>query len=128
MNTLKIYNAINSIRYIIVLYLLLLPFTGHSQELGSNFNHNPEIIDFKYLEEAQVNWIRTTPRIMDYIYGDLRIKNDAGLSRIVEAGKKATSWHSGFAGILPKTICVFPQQIPGRKKNCSIPPQRSWRW
>ena len=57
------------------------------QEIGANFNHNPEIIDFKYLEKSKVDWVRATPRILEYVNGTLEVDTDPGLAKIVEAGK-----------------------------------------
>ncbi|WP_299556368.1 hypothetical protein [Seonamhaeicola sp.] len=60
---------------------------GLSQEIGANFNHNAEIIDFRYLEKAEVEWVRTTPRILDYVDGVLNIENDTALKKVIEAGE-----------------------------------------
>lgn len=108
----------NTTHRIVIVYLFFLSFNGYSQELGSNFNHNPEIIDFKYLREAQVNWIRTTPRIMDYVYGDLRIKNDPGLSRVVEAGKKGYKLAFGFRWDFAKNNMRIP--APGSPEEKAL--------
>lgn len=76
------------------LFFISIPF--FAQELGSNFNHNPEIIDFDYLKKAQVDWIRTTPRILDYVNGVLHVKGDPALSKVVEAGERGYKIAFGF--------------------------------
>lgn len=78
------------------IFIFLIPLQFLAQELGSNFNHNPEIIDFDYLKKAQVDWIRTTPRILDYVNGELQIAGDPGLSKVVEAGKRGYKLAFGF--------------------------------
>ncbi|WP_148044208.1 hypothetical protein [Sinomicrobium pectinilyticum] len=103
------------IRHIMILYLLLLSLTGYSQELGANFNHNPEIMDFKYLGKAQVNWIRTTPRIMDYAFGDLKAENDPALTRVVEAGKRGYKLAFGFRWDFAKNNMRIP--APGSREE-----------
>lgn len=49
------------------LLVLLFSICGNSllsaQEIGANFNHDPEIIDLNYLKKTPVEWIRTTPYI-----------------------------------------------------------------
>jgi len=45
--------------------------TASGAQFGANFNHNPEIMDFYYLRKAKAKWIRTTPRIFDFIDGHL---------------------------------------------------------
>lgn len=67
-----------------------------SQEYGANFNHNPEIIDFHYLERVKVEWIRTTPRILDYVDGKLDVETDPGLDKVVEAGRRGYKIAFGF--------------------------------
>jgi hypothetical protein len=66
------------------------------QEYGANLNHNPEIIDFHYLEKVKVEWIRTTPRILDYVDGKLDVETDPGLGKVVAAGKKGYKIAFGF--------------------------------
>lgn len=87
------------------------------QELGSNFNHNPEIIDFDYLEKAQVDWVRTTPRIMEYTDGTLSIENDPGLSKIVEAGKRGYKIAFGFRWDFAKNDRRIPEADSEEEKE-----------
>ena len=65
-------------------------------ELGSNFNHNPEIIDFHYLEKAEVDWIRTTPYIFEYIFGLRDVSSEQGLQKLIDAGIKGYKIAFGF--------------------------------
>lgn len=67
-----------------------------AQEVGLNFNHNPEILDFHYLEKTGVEWLRTTPRILDYTDSILQIENDPGLQKFIEAGKRGHKLAFGF--------------------------------
>jgi hypothetical protein len=67
-----------------------------AQELGSNFNHNPEIIDFDLLGLVGVEWVRTTPRILDYAHGDLSLEQDPGLQKVIEAGERGYRVAFGF--------------------------------
>lgn len=76
--------------------ILNFAFYAQAQELGLNFNHNPEIIDFDYIEKAQVKWVRTTPRILDYATGKLDIHEDEGLKKVIEAGEKGYKVAFGF--------------------------------
>ncbi|MCM8568304.1 hypothetical protein NE848_02875 [Gramella jeungdoensis] len=88
-----------------------------AQELGSNFNHNPEIMDFDYLEKAEVDWVRTTPRIMDYADGTLSIENDPGLSKVVEAGKRGYKVAFGFRWDFAKNDWRIPEPKSKREKE-----------
>lgn len=75
--------------YKIKISVLLFTITlfVNAQEIGSNFNHNAEMIDFEYLKKAQVEWIRTTPRILDYVDGILSLENDPALQNVIKAGE-----------------------------------------
>ncbi|MCK0137005.1 hypothetical protein [Arenibacter sp. S6351L] len=82
-------------------FLLPVVFLGlcliaRAQEIGANFNHNPEIINFDYLKKVKVEWIRTTPRIFDYIEGELELKSDTGLQKVIQAGEKGYKIAFGF--------------------------------
>jgi hypothetical protein len=76
--------------------ILKFVFYAQAQELGLSFNHNPEIIDFDYVEKAQVKWIRSTPIIPDYVKGKLDVNDDEGLRKIVEAGERGYQVAFGF--------------------------------
>ncbi|PWD98509.1 hypothetical protein [Marinilabilia rubra] len=86
-----------------------------AQEIGCNFNHNPEIIDFKYLEKIGVEWVRTTPRILDYVYGDKDLNNDEAIDKVVEAGKKGYKLAFGFRWGFKKYGMDIPK--PGSKEE-----------
>lgn len=58
-----------------------------AQELGANFNHNAENINFKYLKKSGVDWVRSTPRILDYVDGTLTLINDPAMDSLTKAGK-----------------------------------------
>ncbi|RAV29366.1 hypothetical protein DN748_07610 [Sinomicrobium soli] len=88
-----------------------------AQELGSNFNHNPEIIDFGYLEKAGVDWVRTTPRILDYADGKLKVKNDPGLSKVVEAGRRGYQVAFGFRWDFASHGETIPRPGSAREKE-----------
>ena len=74
----------------------LVSTNSYSQQLGLNFNHNPENIDFKYVKKIDVKWIRITPRILDYTDGILNAETDTGIQKIVEAGKMGYNIAFGF--------------------------------
>lgn len=80
----------------VLVFLCLYGTSFWAQELGANFNHNAEVIDFNYLKKVEVDWIRTTPRIMDYAFGKLSVHNDPALQKVVEAGKKGYKVAFGF--------------------------------
>lgn len=80
----------------IIVCILLFSSAIYAQEIGSNFNHNPEMIDFYYLEKAKVEWIRTTPRILDYVDGKLNIEDDPGLQKVIEAGERGYKIAFGY--------------------------------
>ncbi|MEO1013267.1 MAG: hypothetical protein AAFX53_18390 [Bacteroidota bacterium] len=84
-----------SVKVSLFTFFLITPLIW-GQELGSNFNHNPEIMDFYYLEKAKVDWVRTTPRILDYVDGKLDINSDPGLQKVIEAGKRGYKVAFGF--------------------------------
>ena len=52
---------------------------SEAQEIGANFNHDPEIIDFEYLQKTPVEWVRTTPYIFEYIRGEKSPETEVGL-------------------------------------------------
>ncbi|WP_134091292.1 hypothetical protein [Olivibacter sp. XZL3] len=70
--------------------------TVHAQEIGLNFNHNPENIDFTYVRKLPVQWIRTTPRILDYVDGRLDAASDTAIQKVVDAGKMCYQVVFGF--------------------------------
>lgn len=84
-----------SIRTSVFLCLLCLNWV-QAQEIGSNFNHNAEILDFDYLKQAKVGWVRATPRILDYVEGKLKVAQDPANQKMLEAGQKGYKIIYGF--------------------------------
>jgi hypothetical protein len=71
-------------------------FRASAQEVGANFNHDPEIIDFTYLKKTPVEWIRATPYIFEYIRGQKDPATEAGLEKVIEAKKRGYKVAFGF--------------------------------
>ena len=99
--------------------LLLLSFLNvgdsYSQQFGLNFNHNPENIDFKYVEKVNVKWLRTTPRILDYVDGKLNAETDTGIQKVVEGGEKGYHIAFGFRWDFKSRNLAMP--APGSLKE-----------
>ncbi len=76
-----------SIRIFLVLLTSFLWQHTQAQEFGINFNHNAEVLDLAYLKKTNTTWIRTTPRVFDYINGKLHIEGDPALQKVIDAGK-----------------------------------------
>ena len=73
-------------RKMTVLLLLLVFSNGiRSQELATNCNHDPILIDNRQLARAGVRCGRTTPRIYGYFNDSLNAATDEGLQRIIDA-------------------------------------------
>src|SRR3989337_2416174 len=68
-------------------------FLTNAQEIGANFNHNPEIIDFVYLKKTPVEWVRTTPYIFEYIFGNQSPSTDIGFGQFVDTKKHGFKGH-----------------------------------
>lgn len=85
-------------RYRAVLSLVMAFYTGAvtAQEIGANFNHDPEIIDFAYLKKTPVEWIRTTPYIFQYIQGEKNPETEPGLQKVIDASKAGYKVAFGF--------------------------------
>ncbi|MCX2575447.1 hypothetical protein [Pedobacter sandarakinus] len=84
-------------KVVIVLLLTTLFLSKVSaQQLGLNFNHNPENIDLNYVKKLNVKLIRTTPRILDYVEGKLHPKTDTALQKVIDAGKMGYEIAFGF--------------------------------
>jgi hypothetical protein len=66
----------------------------NAQEIGANFNHDPELIDITYLKKTPVEWIRTTPYIFQYINGQKDPRTEIGLTKVIEA--KKAGYHVAF--------------------------------
>ncbi|HEY1202836.1 MAG TPA: hypothetical protein VGE79_17740 [Niastella sp.] len=81
---------------LIIALLLLAGIPVAAQEIGANFNHDPEIIDFSYLKKTPVEWIRTTPYIFQYINGAKNAATEPGLAKVIEAKKQGYKVAFGF--------------------------------
>jgi hypothetical protein len=77
---------------------LVMAFYGvaNAQEIGANFNHDPEIIDMEYLKKTPVEWIRTTPYIFEYIRGEKDPATGTGLQKVIDAKKAGYKVAFGF--------------------------------
>lgn len=93
--------------FAIIFYSVLLPLSA--QEIGANFNHNPDIIDFEYLKKTPVKWIRTTPYIFEYINGERDIETEEGLTKVIEAKKMGYKVAFGFRWDFKKYNLNVPQ-------------------
>lgn len=82
--------------YLALLLGSLLITRIRAQEIGLNFNHNPENMDFNYIRQLPVKWVRTTPRILDYVDGKLDAVSDTAIQRVVEASKMGYQVVFGF--------------------------------
>lgn len=91
--------------------LLLSAQVTLAQEIGANFNHNPEIIDIKYLKKTGVDWIRTTPYIFEYINGQKDPATEAGLGKVIECKKAGYKVAFGFRWDFKKFNLNIP--VPG---------------
>ncbi len=85
--------------------------------LGANFNHQPEIIDFRYLEKSRTNWVRTTPYIFEYINGEKSASGDPGLGNVVEAGKRGYKVAFGYRWDFKKHDQRIPAPDSEREKH-----------
>lgn len=81
---------------LIIALLLVAGMPVFAQEIGANFNHDPEIIDFNYLKKTPVEWIRITPYIFQYINGAKNAATEPGLGKVIEAKKQGYKVAFGF--------------------------------
>lgn len=103
----------NFVKIVLIVCFLSFGMNSKAQELGANFNHNAESIDFSYLDQVEVEWIRTTPRIMDYARGKLSVDHDRALEKVIEAGEKGYKIAFGFRWDFKKHKMPIPK--PGSK-------------
>jgi hypothetical protein len=96
-----------------IVCLLVLVFFGkrvlNAQEIGANFNHDPEIIDITYLKKTPVEWIRTTPYIFEYINGQKDPATEIGLAKIIEAKEAGYNVAFGFRWDFKKHNLSIPE-------------------
>lgn len=83
-------------KYIFVLSFMISCLAVQAQEVGANFNHDPEIIDFAYLKKTPAEWIRTTPYIFEYINGEKDAATGTGLQKVIDAKKAGYKVAFGF--------------------------------
>lgn len=107
-------NAIKFITVAIILQVLSIT-NSNAQQLGLNFNHNPENIDFNYVKKIGVKWLRITPRILNYTDGILNADTDTGIQKIVEAGRMGYNIAFGFRWDFKHRNLAVPQ--PGSPKE-----------
>ena len=88
-----------------------------AQEIGANFNHEPEIIDISYLKETPVEWIRTTPYIFEYINGDKDPATSPGLGKLIEVKKEGYKIAFGFRWDFKKFDLNIPEPGSEREKK-----------
>jgi hypothetical protein len=86
-----------------------------AQEIGANFNHNPEIIELPYVAKTGVEWIRTTPYIFEYIHGEKDPAREPGLAKVIEAKKAGYKVAFGFRWDFKKHNLHIP--APGSPKE-----------
>ncbi|TZF82274.1 hypothetical protein FW774_16450 [Pedobacter sp. BS3] len=91
--------------------------TTFAQQLGLNFNHNPENINFKYIAKTQVQWLRTTPRILDYVDGKLNLETDTAIQKVTEAGKKGYKIVFGLRWDFAQRKLAMPEPGSEREKT-----------
>jgi len=96
-------------------FFVLFTFSSNAQEIGLNFNHNPENIDLKYVAQTGVKWVRTTPRILDYVDGALHVKNDPGIKMVVASGKSGYEIAFGFRWDFKRRALRLPEPNTDRE-------------
>lgn len=79
-----------------------------AQEIGANFNHEPEIIDINYLKKTPIEWVRTTPHILEYINGQKDPATGAGLGKLLEVKKAGYKIAFGFRWDLKRDNLNIP--------------------
>jgi hypothetical protein len=102
-------------RYLAILLFSFLAIQIKAQEIGLNFNHNPENIDLNYVRKLPVKWIRTTPRILDYVDGKLDAVNDIAIQKVVNAGKMGYQVAFGFRWDFKNRNLVIPSAGSARE-------------
>ncbi|PWV45393.1 hypothetical protein [Chitinophaga sp. S165] len=98
-------------------FILLLPAGTYAQEIGANFNHDPEIIDMVYLKKTPVEWIRTTPYIFEYIRGEKDPATEPGLQKLIDAKKAGYKVAFGFRWDFKKYKLPIPAPGSAEEKK-----------
>jgi hypothetical protein len=89
----------------------------NAQEIGANFNHEPQKIDIFYLKKTPVEWIRTTPYIFEYINGQKDPKTELGLAKVIEAKKAGYRVAFGFRWDFRKFNLNIPEPASKEEKK-----------
>jgi Arylsulfatase A and related enzymes len=97
------------VRSILIVIMALLPALVSAQEIGANFNHDPEIIDMAVLRRTPVEWIRTTPYIFEYINGEKDPATAPGLQKVIDAAKAGYKVAFGFRWDFKKYQLRIPE-------------------
>jgi len=105
------------IRYWTILLLSVLAIQVKAQEIGLNFNHNPENIDFTYVHKLPIKWIRTTPRILDYVDGKLDAVSDTAIQKVVEASSMGYQVAFGFRWDFKNRNLAMPEAGSAREST-----------
>jgi len=105
------------VRRIFIALMALLPAAAYAQEIGANFNHDPEIIDMAVLRRTPVEWIRTTPYIFEYINGEKDPATGAGLQKVIDAAKAGYKVAFGFRWDFKKYKLRIPQPGSAEEKK-----------
>jgi len=105
------------LRRIFIALMALLPAAVYAQEIGANFNHDPEIIDMAVLRRTPVEWIRTTPYIFEYINGEKDPATGTGLQKVIDAAKAGYKVAFGFRWDFKKYKLRIPQPGSAEEKK-----------
>jgi arylsulfatase A-like enzyme len=105
------------VRRILIAIMALLPAAAFAQEIGANFNHDPEIIDLAYLRKTPVEWIRTTPYIFEYIRGEKDPATEPGLQKVIDAAKAGYKLAFGFRWDFKKHKLRIPEAGSAEEKK-----------
>lgn len=101
----------------VVMALMALAVSLAAQEIGANFNHDPEIIDLKYLKKTPVEWVRTTPYIFEYIRGEKDPKTAQGLANVISAKQAGYKIAFGFRWDFKKFNLDIPAADSAEEKK-----------
>jgi hypothetical protein len=97
--------------------VLLAASLLRAQEIGANFNHDPEIIDLSLLKRTPVQWIRTTPYIFEYLNGEKNSEKAAGLARVIGAHQAGYKVAFGFRWDFKKNHLRIPAPGSAEEKR-----------
>jgi hypothetical protein len=98
-------------------FFAFIGWQAGAQEIGANFNHDPEIIDFDYLKKTPVEWVRTTPYIFEYIQGEKNPQTEIGLQKLIDASKMGYKIAFGFRWDFRKFKLPIPSPGSAEEKK-----------